>query len=60
MSRFLLPYKFKGFLLDKNKIAYNGKKLANRHISHFYLGEGIYSQFSTIYTDVLQAIAEND
>lgn len=43
MSRFLLPYNFKGFLLDKAKIAYQGKKLSPRHTSHFYLGEGIYS-----------------
>ena len=34
--------------------------MTNKNLAYFHLGEGVYGQFSQIYTDILQAIAEND
>jgi hypothetical protein len=36
------------------------RRMLKRNLSSHYLGENIHNQFSQIYTDVLQSIAEKD
>lgn len=59
MKKLILPYAFKGVTFDFLQLYYPGK-LVDRGKSIAYLGEGTHKQFSNIYTNVLQAIAEND
>ena len=46
--------------IDVRKMVMSGRRLVNRYKVNFFLGENIYPEFSNIYTNVLQAISEND
>ncbi|KRX10915.1 hypothetical protein PPERSA_12039 [Pseudocohnilembus persalinus] len=58
--KFKIPYNFTGLTLDKKQVALSGNKLLNKYQATFYLGEGIYGEFSKIYTEILQAMADQD
>ena len=60
MSKLILPYIFQGVHLDIRKMLSTGRRLTNKHLATFYLGEGVFGQFSQVYSNVLQAMADND
>lgn len=39
MSKLLLPYKFKGITMNIKDMYTAGRRLSNRHVSTFYLGD---------------------
>ncbi|EAR84146.1 hypothetical protein TTHERM_00723310 (macronuclear) [Tetrahymena thermophila SB210] len=59
MKKLILPYAFRGIAFDHLQLYYPGR-LVDRPKAIQYLGEGTHTQFSRVYSDVLQAIAEDD
>lgn len=58
LSKLLLPYCFKGLKvgqMDQFRLSLTQKSVVMQ-----YLGSGIYEQMSSIYTNVLSAVADND